>query len=364
MNNNLKKQNQFRAYLAITWYSFRAQTRNVATFFFGFLFPIVFIGVFGLIGNSSSKVTIGIPINSNQNNFVVKSIQKQSFVTVNKGSVANLETQLKTGKIGGIVTVVPSGKKYQVNVQTSTANPVDAASITSFLRGEVDQANLRMSGISNPPISLDESTVSGRQFRYIDFALPGMIGFSLLSTAVFGTVFGLIFLKKSLVVKRMFATPMQPLTFLLAQGTSRLIIAVIQTVVILVIGVFVFRFYLPQGIITFIELIILSSLGLTAFLGFGYFTAGLVNDENAANPLVNLITLPQFLLAGTFFPIDNLPRWVAPVANNLPLTYFNDAVRKITTEGGSFQETLPYMAGLIAWGLVMYVLAARTFKWE
>ena len=75
---------------------------------------------------------------------------------------------------------------------------------------------------------------------------------------------------------------------------------------------------------------------------FGDFTA--VNDENAANPLVNLITLPQFLLAGTFFPIDNLPTWIAPIANNLPLSYFNTAVRKITTEGGSFTDTFPYLS--------------------
>src|SRR5438034_2990939 len=178
MKNNYKKQNQLRAYLAITWYSFRAQTRNMATFFFGFLFPIVFIAVFGLIGNSGSKVTVGILKETNKNNFIVKTVEGASFVKVNEDSESNLEKQLQTGKIGGIITVDQNGSKYAVNVKTSSANPQDAASITSFLRGVVDQSNLKLSGVTNPPIILSQSTVSGRQFRYIDFALPGMIGFS------------------------------------------------------------------------------------------------------------------------------------------------------------------------------------------
>jgi ABC-2 type transport system permease protein len=223
---------------------------------------------------------------------------------------------------------------------------------------------LKLSGVTNPPLTLSYDEIAGRQQRYIDFALPGQIGFSLLSTAIFGTVFGLIYLKKALILKRMFATPTRALTILLAQATSRLFIALLQTMLILGIGVFVFQFYLPHGFITLLELTLLCIVGLIAFLGFGYFMAGLANDENSAGPLVNLVTLPQFLLSGTFFSTDNLPNWLQPIANNLPLSYFNIAVRKITTEGGSLHDTFPYMLGLIAWGAVMYLLAAKTFKWQ
>ncbi|HZE87817.1 MAG TPA: ABC transporter permease, partial [Methylomirabilota bacterium] len=59
-----------------------------------------------------------------------------------------------------------------------------------------------------------------------------------------------------------------------------------------------------------------------------------------------------------------LPTWVQPVANNLPLSYLNMAIRKITTEGGDITQTVPYIFGMLAWGAVMYILAARTFRWE
>lgn len=367
MKNNTYKPSQLRAFLTITWMSFRAQTRNKSTFFFGFLFPLVFISIFGLIGNTNSQITVGIPATSNQKNIIMQTLNKQEFLKLDRDTQKSLEQKLEQGKVSSIISVTQvneSSQQYAVHIKNSTASPQNAATVISYMNGIIDQANLRLSGVTNPPITLEQTTISGREFRYIDFALPGMIGFSLLSTAIFGTVFGLIFLKKSLVIKRMFATPMQPLTFLFAQGTSRLIVALAQTVLILLIGVFVFHFYLPQGLITFIELIVLSMIGLVAFLGFGYFMAGLVNDENSANPMINLVTLPQFLLSGTFFPIDSLPSWIQPVAQNLPLSYFNEAIRKITTEAAPFDATLPYLLGLCIWGAAMYILAAKTFKWE
>lgn len=365
MDKTFKKPRQFPGYLAMAWYAFKAQTRNPATFAFGFIFPIVFISIFGLIGNTPQKLTVGIPTNTTQNAAIVHTLQEQPYVTLKKDTMSNLEAQLRQGKLAGIISAKTQANNHStLTLITSSANPQESGALASSLQGIVDQLDLHLAGVTSPLITLSQQEVSGRQYRYIDFALPGQIGFSLLSTAIFGTVFGLIYLKKAGVLKRMFSTPTHPLTILLAQGTSRLITALIQTFLILIFGVLVFKFYLPHGIITFIELLILSAIGLVAFLGFGYFMSGLANDENSASPLTNLITLPQFLLSGTFFPTDSLPGWVQPIANNLPLSYFNIAVRKITTEGGSLIDTWPYLLGLLAWGIVMYLLAAKTFKWE
>lgn len=348
-------------------YFFLAQTRNPGTFAFGFLFPVVFISIFGLIGNSQQPLEIGIPSNSNLHNPIVTAIKQQPYVKTQIAPETQLAKSMKQGNLTGIVAVSKTNvtsPKYRINVITSTANAQLASSVIGLVTQITDKANLNAAGVTNPPFIITRSKLAGRQIRYIDFALPGQIGFALLSTAIFGTVFGLIYLKKALVLKRMFATPTRAITILLAQGGSRLIMAILQTLIILILGIVAFKFYLPHGWITFIELLILSIIALIAFLGFGFFMAGLVNDENSAGPMVNLITLPQFLLSGTFFPITDLPNWLQPIANVLPLSFFNEAVRKITTEGGNITQTIPLMLGLIIWGAVMYLLAAKTFKWE
>ena len=365
MSNTFKKPGQWRAFLALAYYSLRAQTRNPATFFFGFIFPVVFISIFGLIGSGTQKINVGVTDTSDQNTPVVMALKKQEFLKLETGPRLDLEAKVKQGKLASIVDVKnETNQTFTVNLVTSSAYPQETAAVSALVETIVDKTNLRLAGVVDPPIKLQREEIEGRKPRYIDFAVPGQIGFALLSTAIFGTVFGLIYLKKALILKRMFATPTKALTILFAQGASRLVVALLQTVLILVIAVLVFKFYLPHGWITFFDLIILSTLGLIAFLGFGYLIAGLSNDENAASPLTNLVTLPQFLLSGTFFPTDNLPTWLQPVANNLPLSYFNIAVRKVTTEGGNLIDTWPYMLGLLAWGAVMYLLAARTFKWQ
>ncbi len=357
--NKLKETNQIRAYLAMTWYSLIAQTRNPATFAFGFIFPVVFITIFGLIGNSTQTLTIGIP-DSTEPNQILTVIEEQSYMKLKTDKKSVLEQELVQGKLSGIIEMQP----HDVTITTSVANPQQAQAIESIMRGLIDETNLRIAGIEKPYLTLFKKELSGRQFRYIDFALPGQIGFALLSTAIFGTVFGIVYLKKTLVLKRLFATPARPLSLLLGQGTSRLIIALTQTVIILGIGIYAFGFYLPHGFQTFWNIMIITTIGLIAFLGFGYFFAGLANDENSAGPLVNLITLPQLLLSGTFFPVENLPSWLQPIANNLPLSYFNQAIRIITAEGGSLGDTDKFIAGLSIWGILMYALAARTFRWE
>jgi len=367
MKKIYKKPNQIRAFFVMMKYFFLAQTRNPATFAFGFLFPVVFISIFGLIGGSTQTLNIGLPSGSNLNNPIVQTIKKQSYIKTQEAPRTDLEKQVKQGKLSGIIEVQAAKQAqtaYTIKVTTSQANIQEAAGVNSFVRGIADQTNLELAGVTNPPVKVEQTEISGRKLRYIDFALPGQIGFSLLSTALFGTVFGLIYLKKALILKRMFATPTKAMTILLAQGGSRLIVALLQTLLILILGIVLFKFYLPHGWLTFVELLVLSVIGLIAFLGFGYFMAGLANDENSAGPLVNLVSLPQFLLSGTFFSTENLPNWLQPIANNLPLSYFNMAVRKITTEGGDFSQTIPYILGLLAWGALMYFLASRTFRWE
>jgi ABC-2 type transport system permease protein len=85
---------------------------------------------------------------------------------------------------------------------------------------------------------------------------------------------------------------------------------------------------------------------------------------NTVPPLANLITLPQFLLAGTFFSIDVFPKWLQPISRALPLTYLNEALRKIAFEGASLFSLSTEIGILAAWGVFVYILAIKFFKWE
>src|ERR1700733_7404390 len=164
MKTRFSKPHQIKAFFVMTKYFFLAQTRNPATFAFGFLFPVVFICIFGLIGNSSQTLTIGLPSNSDQTNPIIKTIKQEKFVTTQVASESQLENSMKQGKLSGIVSVQQTSEqppKYQVNVITSIANPSEAAGVTSILNGIVDQANLTAAGVTNPPITIAQRQLAG-----------------------------------------------------------------------------------------------------------------------------------------------------------------------------------------------------------
>lgn len=359
-----KRPSQLRAYFALTKFALKASLRNKSTLFFSVIFPLVFIVALGLIGGGGLSVKIGVP-DGQAANPIQLAIGQISTIKIEKGSNEFLKGELEKGKIDAVLHVKSEDAGfYTVNLLTSNANPNTSSAAQSIVRGVVDQVNLKLSNVTDPPVQLTSTEVSGRKSRYVDFILPGQIGFSLLSTALFGTVFGFIALRRLLVFKRMFVTPTRPVTILFAQATSRLILALFQTSLILAVGVLLFQFYLPHGILTFLELLLISAIGLISFLGFGFFLSGIADDENSAGPLVNLVSMPQLLLSGVFFASDLLPKWLQPIANNLPLSYFNQAVRTVTTEGGTLIQAAPFLFGVAVWGVVMYLLATKTFKWE
>ena len=119
-----------------------------------------------------------------------------------------------------------------------------------------------------------------------------------------------------------------------------------------------------NGVITFLNMMVLSVIALSVFLGFGFVVSGIAKNENAVPPIANLITLPQFLLAGTFFPISNFPEWLQPVSRALPLTYLNEAMRKISFEGANLFDVRYDILILLLWGVVVYAIAVKVFKWE
>jgi len=206
--------------------------------------------------------------------------------------------------------------------------------------------------------------IPGRIYRTIDFILPGQLGFSLLSSGVFGVAFLFFNLRQQLVLKRFFATPIKRSYIVLGEALSRVIFQMITAIVVIGVGHFVFNFTLVHGIQTFLEIMLLSFLALILFMGFGFIVSSVAKNESTIPPFANLITLPQFLLAGTFFSIDAFPPWLQPICRILPLTHFNNAMRNISFEGASLASVWNELAILGIWTIVVYAVAFKTFKWE
>jgi lipooligosaccharide transport system permease protein len=93
------------------------------------------------------------------------------------------------------------------------------------------------------------------------------------------------------------------------------------------------------------------------FAAFGIAMAGTVSKIDQFNYVTTLLVTPLFLVAGTFFPIDQLPEGLQVVANFNPLYQLVELVRHAAF---GFEATDPLrLLGLIGFALVMWRLAVR-----
>lgn len=372
---------QVKAMLAISRASLLSITRSPSAVIFSIGFPLVFIVVFGFIRGNSIKLDVGVAPSCDTSSSMYRTIAELPNVRLKTAiPQAQLDDQLIKGRIDAVLNIHPAGDSIRtVEVITSLASREKGMFVKSVLTNLVDKGNLAHFRTVGPildsliavrqvdvePLSeLRETEVAGREYKMIDFVLPGQLGFSILSAGVFGTAFIFFSLRQTLVLKRFFATPIRRTYIVLGEALSRLVFQLMGAMVIIVLGKYAFGFTLINGWSTFLSMLLLSAIGLVVFMGFGFVVSGLARNESTIPPIANIITLPQFLLSGTFFPVDAFPGWLQKIANALPLTWLNDALRKIAFEGAGFFDISTHLLVILAWGFVAYVAAVRVFRWE
>jgi ABC-2 type transport system permease protein len=371
----LMKYSQLTAMLAITKASLRSLLRSPSSIIFSFVFPFVFIIVFGFIGNSAGKQTFKIAMAANADtlNEFYKELKNTEGISIyNYNSVAlHLKDAQIRGAISGIINITKnlnSTIPYSIELKSTTSSNDKWPQLKTLIESKINQISNHIykerAVYATFNFDYKRDIAEVRQYKTIDFILPGQLGFSLLSVGVFGVAFTFFNLRSNLVLKRFFATPISRSYIILGEAISRIIFQMMTAIVIIGVGYFFFQFTLINGWRTFFEMLFLSFLGLVVFMGFGFIISGLAKNDSTIPPLANLITLPQFLLAGTFFSVDNFPKWLQPISKVLPLTHLNTAMRGVAFEGLNLWQVKSEIAILLLWGLVVYAVATKAFKWE
>lgn len=360
---------QSKATLAITKASLKAMFRSPQSVFFSIFFPVVLIVIFGaLSGGGSFSTDIAFDKNSDTTSAVYKVLKKSPLLNERDASSDSLNDMLKKGQITALIlvkkTYKPGGQeRYNVHVTSSSANQRELQGLLSAINGII--AQVENPSVANESIAnITTEEVKGREYKLIDFYLPGMIGFSMIGSAVFGVAFLFFNLRETLVLKRLYASPVKRLNIIFAETFARVIFQVVTVVVLILFGWLCYGFTLANGFTTFLEMIVVCLLALLVFMGAGFVISSVAKNQNVIPIYSNLFMFPQYFLSGTFFPKGALPKSISWLVEALPLTALNDALRKISFEGAGLLSAGKQMGILAIWGVVVYLIAGKVFKWE
>ena len=358
---------QSKALWAIVRASFKAIFAQPTSVVFSLLFPIIFILIFGAFGNEGIPVQrIALAPGSDTANSVIDSLKTKNFIRFSYyADTAVMRQDLLKGKLTSIINITPSGDssgRFLVSVRSTSAS---GSSFFLFLQNlENTILKSEVASIGQRKFIVRPEVSEGQQYRQIDFVLPGQLGFSILFSTLFGIAFTFFTLREQLVLKRFYASPVRRINILLGIGMSRLFFQLMNVVVLILFGHFFLDFTLQYGAITFVEMVLFAIFMLFLLMGVGLIFASIAKTDTSIPLLINLFGFPQMLLSGTFFPISVFPRWMQDICNILPLTQFNNGMRKISFDGLHLWDCWKEIGILGLWMILIYAVVARVIRWN
>lgn len=217
----------------------------------------------------------------------------------------------------------------------------------------------RLLASSGGPV-VTERAVTGKEIRYVDWVVPGILGMNIMFGCLFGVGYVIVRYRKSGYLKRVSATPLTAAEFLIAQVLSRLIIVVITTVLVFA-GTNFFMDFRVEG--SYFSLLFVLVIGTFSLLSMGLLVASRLKSEELAGGLLNMLTWPMMLVSGVWFSMDGAHPYLQKFAELSPLTHMLKAARAIMIDGASLMGVSYHLLVLLLMGLAFIVLGAKLFKW-
>ncbi|MGA7076443.1 MAG: ABC transporter permease, partial [Halobacteriota archaeon] len=238
--------------------------------------------------------------------------------------------------------------------QSSTSAPVISGVLSSIANG----FNSQLTG-STQIVGVENQQVLSSQFKYIDFFVPGIIGLTVLTTGVLGTVGTNTQYRNNGILRKLATTPLGKSEWIISKMLYQSVVIFISAALILVVAKLVYNVRAVPDAVT----LLLLFVGTICFTGIGMIIARFVKDEDAANAAASAITFPMLFLAGTFIPLETMPDYLQTVAKFLPLTYLNYGLRDAMILGDT-ASALYNMSILLIAGAIFFVIGSLITDWR
>jgi len=345
-------------------------TRNRQSLFWALAFPLIFVVVFGLFFRDSDSTTSIAVIDNAQDDMSRQLISGLNQVDGLRVTERNDELlaydEVKEGDLPylliipeGLIATASNRPPARITVIYDDSSPVGDV-VLVLVQRFIDQANLEL---TNAPrqLALEVQGVAIHRVNFLDFVLPGLAIWGVMSFSVIGLATALSSYREKKILTRILATPLSVRTFFTAQVLAYLVLALIQAAIILSVGALVFGASV-EGNLFVIGLLVL--VGNLIFLNLGFIVGSYAKTVSAASGLGNAVVLPLMFFSGVFFPTDNLPFILRTVVEYLPLAPMLEAFRGVILEAKPLTEFPVQLLILAGWLAGTAIVAVKTFRFR
>ena len=349
--------------------------RDRLALFFTFLFPLIFLFVFGGLNSGNKSISFNVAvINQSQTPFAkqfVKQLNKQKALKVNKDvtTFSQADEKMSRGELDATIELpkdfgaVQPGKTFpsgQAIVHYTQNNQSAAQTLTTVLSAEMQGINTKLVK-SQTPFTVKSKQNNQRSLSSFDYTFTGLLGFAILGAGIFGPINVFPELKKMGILRRLHTTPLRVWQYFLSVMFGNAVSGLLSLAVMFIVAVAVFNLKVVGN---YFELAIFLAFSIIMILGIGLAIGGWARNERQAAPLANIVVFPMMFLTGTFFPRYIMPHWLQDITTFMPLTPVIDGARLIATEGQHLTQLGPQLGVMAGWLVIVYLIAFRVFRWE
>ncbi|MCL5794846.1 MAG: ABC transporter permease [Patescibacteria group bacterium] len=345
--------------------------RNRQAFIWALIFPLIFTIIFGLFfGKNNSGFTGSITIINQSQSTLAKKIEdglKSSdlFTFKDEPSLDTAKEEIQKSQLSAALFIPDNfaiqspNSSNKISVYFDPANSQTGSVLTSFINNYLTQASFQIQN-AKPLFEIEQvKTGSNNPFNYFDFVLVGILGMALMNGSIIGISVSISKYREDKILKRITSTPVKSWQFIGAEVLSRLVLNVVQIALILSVGVYGFHAHIYGNIFIVIALAILGGI---LFQLIGFFIASFAKTPDSAQSMAQTFAIPMMFLAGVFFPIDSLPKWLSSIVQYLPLAPLLRTLRGVALDGLSpFNNPINL---IIILGWIILMLAITIFKFR
>jgi len=366
---------QIRPVLTFAKIDIKRLFRDKTGIFFIFVFPLIFLLVFGGIFGRDTDISFSIALINNSDSAFsqsfVEQLDKNEIFSLNQEITSEEQAleEMNRGSVDALITLpdnfgtvlpengYPSGT---AEVLYDRGNEQAGVTLGSVLESVFTEINAEFVTVETPfNVQVEPTEVEG--LTTLDYIFSGLLGFTILSLGVFGPTTVFLRMKERGILRRYHTTPIRVWQYFAANVLSNSFVGLLAVTLMFVVAVLLFDVSMRGD---YLSLILLTILGTMVLFGVGLAAGGWAKNENQAAPLANLVAFPMMFLSGVFFPRFLMPEWLQTVSNFFPLTPLIDGLRLIITEGKTLLELGPEIAMLMGWLVLIYLIAFRVFRWE
>ena len=363
--------------LAITLANVKMMARNRQGLFWALAFPLLLVVVFGLFdfrGVTPTGLAIADYSGGPKAEVLRLRLQQIAFLEHEElqaeDGLSNARQRLVDGELGYLLLIPQgldnpaaensSGAVEPVTLVYSTRNPER----NQLVEGAVHSLVIELRSEGRPVLPehlVTSEVIQTPEIDYFDIVLMGLLGLGIMTNSIISIAVRVSTYRNQSVLKRLLVTPLPVWKFFAGEILAHLLLAVVQSLIILAVGVFVFGGDI-HGSLGWVLVIVM--LGTVVFLNIGFILSAWARSPAAASGMGNAVALPMMFLAGTFFSTASLP-WLLPYAAlALPLTPMLDALREVAINSAPLWETWPQLAALGGWAVATSAIAVRVFRFS